>query len=87
MEDSDMKLALCLPLIAASAILAAPAALADDGGNIGPREARVIRHEAHEYRQMQRWAHADGQVTRAERARLQHKQREVRRLIHRARNN
>ncbi len=82
-----MKLINYLPLAMTATILLVPAAYADDAGNIGPREARIIRHEAHEYHQMQRWAHADGQITRAEHARLQHKQRELRRLTHRARNN
>jgi hypothetical protein len=82
-----MKITKFLPIAVAGVVLIAPAAFAADAGNIGPREARIIRHEAREYRQMQRWANADGQVTRAEQARLTHKRREVRRLVHRAKNN
>jgi cytochrome c oxidase assembly protein Cox11 len=54
---------------------------------VTPGEAARIRYQVKEHKQLQRMAMADGQITRREQARLAHDAAQVRRLIHRAKNN
>lgn len=62
-------------------ILASAAADADTRPGISPDEAKRLRYQVRQYHQMQRHAGADGLITRAEQARLNHKAGRLRRLI------
>ena len=54
---------------------------------ISPDEAKRLRYQVQQYHQMQRYAGADGLITRAEQARLDHKVGQLRRLIQLAKTN
>lgn len=68
-------------------ILMSAAADADPRPGIGPDEAKRLRYQVQQYRQMQRYAGADGLITRAEQARLNHKAAQLRRLLQAAQTN
>jgi len=57
------------------------------GSGITPDEAQRLRYQVQQYHQMQRIAGSDGTITRAEAARLQHKQQQIRRMIQAAKTN
>jgi len=70
------------------AILVSAAADASDrGSGITPNEAQRLRYQVQQYHKMQRIAGSDGQITRAEYARLKHKQQQIRRMIQAAKIN
>lgn len=68
-------------------ILMSAAADADTRPGISPNEAKRLRYQVQQYHQMQRYAGADGLVTRAEQARLNQKAQQLRRLIQKAKTN
>lgn len=68
-------------------ILVSAAADADTRPGISPDEAKRLRYQVQQYRQMKRYAGADGLITRAEQARLNHKAGQLRRLIQLAKSN
>jgi len=68
-------------------ILMSAAADADTRPGISPNEAKRLRYQVQQYHQMQRYANADGLVTRAEQARLNQKAQQLRRLIQKAKTN
>ena len=68
-------------------ILVSAAADADTRTGISPDEARRLRYQVQQYQQMKRYAGADGLITRAEQARLDHKAGQLRRLIQLAKTN
>jgi hypothetical protein len=68
-------------------ILMSAAADAGTRPGIGPNEAKRLRYQVQQYQQMKRYAGADGLVTRAEQARLNHKAEQLRRLIQTAKTN
>jgi len=68
-------------------ILMSVAADADTRSGISPNEAKRLRNQMQQYHQMKRYAGADGLVTRAEQARLNHKAQQLRRLIQKAKTN
>ena len=55
--------------------------------DISDREALRLRHQHHQYQQMKRLANADGEISRAEQARLDHKAQQLRRSIQIAKTN
>lgn len=55
--------------------------------SISDGEAARIRHQMKALKQMKRAAKADGEISRAERERLQHQQEQIRTLIQTAKNN
>lgn len=70
------------------AILVSTAADASTrGSGISPNEAQRLRYQFQQYQQMKRYAGANGLVTRAEQARLNHKAQQLRRLIQKAKTN
>ncbi len=68
-------------------ILMSAAADAGTRSGITPDEAKRLRHQAGQYQKMKRYAGADGVVTRAEQARLNHKAQQLRSLIQKAKSN
>ena len=68
-------------------ILVSAAADAGPRSGISPDEAKRLRYQVQQYHQMQRHAGADGLITRAEQARLNHKATQLRRLIQFAKTN
>ena len=68
-------------------ILVSAAADADTRSGLSPDEAKRLRYQVQQYHQMQRHAGADGLITRAEQARLNHKAGQLRRLIQIAKTN
>ena len=68
-------------------ILVSAAADADTRPGISPGEAKRLRYQVQQYHQMQRHVRADGLITRAEQARLNHKAGQLRRLIQIAKTN
>jgi hypothetical protein len=54
---------------------------------ISPAEAARLRNQIKELKQAKRAANADGEITRAEQLRLQHKAQQIRRMIKVAKNN
>lgn len=68
-------------------ILMSAAADAGTRPGIGPNEAKRLRYQVQQYHQLQRYAGADGVVTRAEQARLNHKAAQLRRLFRKAKTN
>ena len=68
-------------------ILMSAAADADSRAGISPNEAKRLRYQVQQYHQMQRYAGADGLVTRAEQARLNQKAAQLRRLFQIAKTN
>jgi hypothetical protein len=88
-EENAMKPALrTLAAIAVgSMILISAAAEAGPRSGITPDEAKRLRYQAQQYQQMKRYAGADGLITRAEQARLNHKAATLRRLIQKAKSN
>lgn len=57
------------------------------GSGITPNEAQRLRYQVQQYHKMQRIAGSDGTISRAEYARLQNKQQQIRRLIQAAKTN
>ena len=70
-----------------SMILVSVAAEAGTRSGITPNEAKRLRYQVQQYQQMKRLAGADGLITRAEQARLQHKAAQLRRLLQKAKTN
>mgnify|MGYP001604590295 CR=1 FL=1 len=68
-------------------ILVSAAADAGTRPGFSPDEAKRLRYQVQQYHQMQRHAGADGLITRAEQARLNHKATQLRRLIQAAKTN
>ncbi|MGQ0428840.1 MAG: hypothetical protein ACT4UQ_02780 [Gammaproteobacteria bacterium] len=68
-------------------ILVSAAADASTRPGITPDEAKRLRYQVQQYKQMKRYAGADGVVTRAEQARLNHKAQQLRRMIQKAKTN
>ena len=68
-------------------LVSASADASTRGSGISPGEAQRLRHQAQLYQQMKRYAGADGVITRAEQARLNHKAQSLRRLIRKAKSN
>lgn len=68
-------------------ILVSAAAEAGTRSGITPDEAQRLRYQAQQYQQMKRLAGADGVITRAEQARLDHKAQQLRRMIQKAKTN
>jgi hypothetical protein len=62
-------------------ILMSAAANADTRPGINPDEAKRLRYQVQQYQQMKRYAGADGLITRAEQARLDHKAGQLRKLL------
>jgi len=57
------------------------------GSGITPNEAQRLRYQVQQYHKMQRIAGSDGTISRAEHARLQNKQQQIRRLFQAAKTN
>lgn len=70
-----------------SMILVSVAAEAGTRSGITPNEAKRLRYQVQQYQQMKRHAGADGLITRAEQARLNHKAAQLRRLLQKAKSN
>lgn len=68
-------------------ILMSAAADAGTRPGISPNEAKRLRYQVQRYHQMQRYAGADGRISRVEQARLNHQAAQLRRLIHAAKTN
>lgn len=68
-------------------ILVSVSADASTRSGITPNEAARLRYQAGLYQQMKRYAGADGVITRAEQARLNHKAQQLRRMIQKAKTN
>ncbi len=68
-------------------ILMSAAADADTRSGIDADEARRLRYQLQQYQQMKRLAGADGVITRAEQARLNHRAQQLRRMIRQAKTN
>jgi hypothetical protein len=82
------KLRLLAALAIGVAILHSVAADASTrGSGITQDEAQRLRFQVQQYHQMQRIAGSDGTITRAEAARLKHKQQQLRRMIQAAKTN
>jgi hypothetical protein len=88
-EETAMKITFrTLAAIAVGTmILMSAAAHADTRPGINPDEAGRLRYQVQQYQQMKRYAGADGLITRAEQARLNHKAEQLRRLIMHAKTN
>lgn len=84
----NSKLRFLLALAIGVAILKSVAAEASARGpSITPNEAQHLRHQVQQYHQMQRIAGAEGNISRAEYARLKNQQQQIRRMIQTARTN
>lgn len=68
-------------------ILVSAAADAGTRSGITPDEAQRLRYQVQQYQVMKRYAGADGVITRAEQARLDHKAQQLRRMIAAAKSN
>jgi hypothetical protein len=68
-------------------ILVSAAADAGTRSGITPDEAQRLRYQAQQYQVMKRIAGADGVITRAEQARLDHQAQQLRRMIAAAKSN
>jgi hypothetical protein len=68
-------------------ILVSAAADAGTRSGITPDEAQRLRYQAQQYQVMKRIAGADGMITRAEQARLDHQAQQLRRMIAAAKSN
>ncbi|HEY7739939.1 MAG TPA: hypothetical protein VIB01_04930 [Steroidobacteraceae bacterium] len=68
-------------------ILVSAAADAGTRPGITPDEAQRLRYQAQQYQVMKRIAGADGVITRAEQARLDHQAQQLRRMIAAAKSN
>lgn len=73
--------------LGAAILMSAAADASNRGSGITPNEAQRLRYQVQQYHQMQRIAGSDGQITRAEYARLKHKQQQIRRMIQAAKTN
>ncbi|MGQ0384309.1 MAG: hypothetical protein ACT4UP_06475 [Gammaproteobacteria bacterium] len=68
-------------------ILVSAAADAGTRSGITSDEAKRLRYQVQQYQLMKRYAGADGVITRAEQARLNHKAQQLRRMIQKAKTN
>jgi hypothetical protein len=68
-------------------ILVSAAADAGTRSGITPDEAQRLRYQAQQYQVMKRIAGADGVITRAEQARLDHQAQQLHRMIAAAKSN
>jgi hypothetical protein len=88
-EETVMKITfrMVAAIAVGTMILMSAAASAGTRPGISPDEAKRLRYQVQQYHQMQRYAGADGLITRAEQARLNHKAAQLRRLIQLAKTN
>jgi hypothetical protein len=86
--DMNRKLRLLIAVAVGVAILRSVAADAGErGSGITRNEAQRLRYQVHQLHRMQRIAGSDGTISRAENARLTHKQQQIRRMIQAAKTN
>lgn len=82
-----LKLRTLAAIAVGTLILVSAAADAGTRSGITPTEAQRLRHQVQQHHLMKRLAGADGVITRAEKARLEQKARQLRRMIQAAKTN